>query len=163
MHSWRVARPAELRLEKLSFSSQESKMKTYSRMMKLALTLSLWCFLACTSGTAAQSTASPQSTPTPRVLQVGTFNGKVGKFFTIQDAVNRAMPGDWILVAPGDYKELGGVLITTPNVHLRGMDRNGVVVDGTMPGSPRCSPYLADQNIAAGALNGIEVLQVDGV
>ena len=31
------------------------------------------------------------------------------------------------------------MLITTPRIHLRGLDRNGVVVDGTKPGSPQCS------------------------
>ncbi|TMA60633.1 MAG: hypothetical protein E6J75_00885, partial [Deltaproteobacteria bacterium] len=40
-----------------------------------------------------------------------------------------------MLVWPGVYHEKGsdqaGVLITTPGVHLRGMDRNLVVVDGS--------------------------------
>jgi hypothetical protein len=66
---------------------------------------------------------------------------------------------------PGDYKEVRGVLITTPGIHLRGMDRNGVVVDGTKSTSP-CSPSRADQYIPHGGgpgFNGIEVLQVDGV
>jgi hypothetical protein len=100
---------------------------------------------------------------TPKVLQVGTYKGKTGDFSSIQAAVNAASPGGWILVAPGDYKEVGGVLITTPGIHLRGMDRNGVVVDGTMSGTPPCSPNSTDQNIVPGGLNGIEVLQVDGV
>ena len=88
------------------------------------------------------------------VLRVGTWNRIPGHFKTIQAAVDAAHPGDWILVAPGDYKELGmagaeepaGVLITRPNVHLRGMDRNTVVVDGTRPGTPaRCSSRPLDQ------------------
>jgi hypothetical protein len=101
------------------------------------------------------------------VLRVGTWNGIEGQFGTIQAAVDAAEPGDWILVAPGDYKELGnpggeepaGVLITTPNVHLRGMDRNAVVVDGTRPGTPRCSSSPLDQ----GPLNrnGIDVYEAD--
>ena len=76
--------------------------------------------------------------------------GPPGKYATIQAAVDAARPGDWILVAPGDYHEtddathpptadsaggFGGVYITTPNVHLRGMDRTTVIVDGTKPGS----------------------------
>ena len=83
------------------------------------------------------------------MLLVGTFNGHAGQYTTIQAAVNAAQPGDWILVAPGDYHErddesgpqsylsaggFGGVLITKSNVHLRGMDRNSVVVDGTKAG-----------------------------
>ena len=33
-----------------------------------------------------------------------------------------------------------GVLITTPDLHLRGMDRNSVIVDGTKPGSAPAAP-----------------------
>ena len=39
-----------------------------------------------------------------RVLRVGTYRGVPGQFRTIQAAVNAARSGDWILVAPGDYK-----------------------------------------------------------
>ena len=78
-----------------------------------------------------------------RVLRVGTWHGIAGQYSTIQSAVNAAQPGDWVLVAPGDYHEQGdaeaGVMITTPNVHVRGLDRNGVVVDGTRPGATQCS------------------------
>jgi hypothetical protein len=101
------------------------------------------------------------------VLRVGSWNGIQGQFKTIQSAVNAAKAGDWILVGPGDYKESGnpratepaGVLITTPNVHLRGMDRNGVVVDGTKPGASKCSSQPSDQ----GPLNrnGIEVYKTN--
>jgi hypothetical protein len=98
-----------------------------------------------------------------KVWRVGTWNGVGGQFTSIQAAVNAASPGDWILVGPGDYKEQGypgqvqpaGVLITTPNLHLRGMNRNAVVVDGTRAGAPQCSSQPTDQ----GALNrnGVEV------
>src|SRR5882757_3250041 len=86
-----------------------------------------------------------------RVLKVGTFEGNKGGFKSIQKAVTRAEPGDWILVAPGDYKEKGtsapagaeddagaGVLVTKPGIHIRGMDRNGVMLDGTKPGTAQC-------------------------
>lgn len=102
-----------------------------------------------------------------KVLRVGSYNGIPGSFKTIQAAVNAAQPGDWILVGPGDYKENGnphaaepaGVLITTPNIHLRGMNRNTVVVDGTKPGASQCSSQPTDQ----GALNrnGIEVYKTN--
>src|SRR5206468_6951538 len=79
---------------------------------------------------------------TPRVLRVGTYNGIAGTYTSVQKAVLAAHANDWVLVGPGDYKENGyagadepaGVLITTPGLHLRGMDRNKVVIDGTKPG-----------------------------
>ena len=90
----------------------------------------------------------------PEALYVGSFHGIVTPasvtFSTIQAAVNAAQKGDWILIAPGDYHEsgdmganapspsdlstgwYGGVDIETPGIHLRGMDRNSVIVDGTL-------------------------------
>ena len=47
---------------------------------------------------------------------------------TIQQAVDAARTGDLVLVSPGTYAER--VVITTPGVTLRGLDRNGVVLDG---------------------------------
>jgi nitrous oxidase accessory protein NosD len=47
---------------------------------------------------------------------------------TIQQAVDAARTGDLVLVSPGSYAER--VVITTPGVTLRGLDRNGVVLDG---------------------------------
>src|SRR5690242_9851155 len=77
----------------------------------------------------------------PHVLLVGTFHGVPGRYRSIQAAVNAARPGDWILVAPGDYHEnadetgpfgnpavgaMGGVYISKPGITLRGMNRNTV-------------------------------------
>jgi hypothetical protein len=119
----------------------------------------------------------------PRVLLVGSYRGRRGTFTDIQSAVDAARPGDWVLVGPGDYHERadyrqdgradeagGAVLITTPGVHVRGMDRNAVVVDGTKPGAPRCSSAPADQDLgprSASATpvgrNGVFVGKADGV
>lgn len=93
------------------------------------------------------------ATTSSKVLLVGTYEGVPGTYKTIQSAVDAAKPGDWILVGPGDYHEdddlknpptqaqadagdMGGVLITTPDIHLRGMDRSTVIVDGTKPDAP---------------------------
>lgn len=113
------------------------------------------------------ATVWPASLAHGSVLLVGTYNGIPGKYKTIQSAVNAAKSGDWILVGPGDYKEHGypgevepaGVLITTPNLHLRGMNRNTVVVDGTRAGAPKCSSQPTDQ----GPLNrnGVEVYKAN--
>jgi hypothetical protein len=103
-----------------------------------------------------------------RVLRVGTYHGIRGQFRTIQAAVKAARPGDWILLAPGDYKtrprsittpngyknEPAAVLITKARLHLRGMNRNSVVVDGTKPGSPRCSRSGKAQNFGLKVKNG---------
>ena len=96
--------------------------------------------------------AEPSSSSAPSTVIAG-------KYTTIQAAVDAAKPGDWILVAPGRlprdrrpepvapvdpaHGEFGGVLITTPDLHLRGMDRSTVIVDGTKagaPGSCSCEP-----------------------
>ena len=110
------------------------------------------------------------SATSPAVLRVGSWHGKAGPYRSVQDAVRKAKPGDWVLVGPGDYKENGypgmeeaaGVLITTPGVHLRGMDRNQVVIDGTVNGSPRCSAREADQRIGKDGRNGVVALKSDG-
>lgn len=47
---------------------------------------------------------------------------------TIQEAVEKAHPGDLILVAPGTYNE--SVEVETKNLVIRGEDRNTVVLDG---------------------------------
>ena len=114
------------------------------------------------------------SVASARVLRVGTYNGIRGQFETIQAAVNAAKPGDWILIAPGDYKTRSsqhpagrentpaGVLISTPNVHVRGMNRNTVIVDGTQSG-PRCSRNETDQNLGPAGSNGGARLGLNGI
>src|SRR5690348_13118142 len=112
-----------------------------------------------------------------KVLRVGTYKRIHGTFKSIQAAVNAAKPGDWILVGPGDYKEHSGktpkgadfkdrpagVLITKAGIKLRGMNRNTVIVDGTKPGSGKCSSKGSAQefgpklNGKALGLNGIMV------
>ena len=134
------------------------------------------------SGASARAGKGKSTTPT--VLYVGTINGittpAADTFTTIQAAVTAAKKGDWILIAPGDYREnadvtnpptasdlkvgwYGGVDIETSDLHLRGMNRNTVVVDGTQSG-PTCSPNQSDQNFLNGdGRNGILVWQAKGV
>jgi len=116
-----------------------------------------------------------------RVLRVGTWHHIKGQFKTIQAAVDHARPGDWILVAPGDYKTTSsrapkghsdipsGVLITKPDLTIRGMNRRTVVVDGTKPGYGKCSKKAAAQNYGPKqgssntGLNGIVVWHANDV
>jgi hypothetical protein len=118
----------------------------------------------------SNSATGSTGTSSGAVLLVGTFHGHAGKYTTIQSAVDAAKPGDWILVAPGDYHEdadesgaatdpahgdMGGVMITTSDIHLRGMDRATVIVDGSKAGAPgACSSSPSAQNFGAVASNG---------
>jgi hypothetical protein len=121
----------------------------------------------------AAAPAFPASTTTaPQVLRVGSWHGIPGNFTTIQAAVNAAHPGDWILIGPGDYHESGsndpalpaGVLVRTPGLYLRGMDRNNVVVDGTKPGSPGPCPSGAQyQSTSSTGRSGVEVYKASDV
>jgi len=47
---------------------------------------------------------------------------------TIQGAVDAAVEGDLILIAPGTYQE--AIQVTTNNIIIRGLDRNTVILDG---------------------------------
>jgi pectin methylesterase-like acyl-CoA thioesterase len=129
--------------------------------------------------------AACSGSSSPAVLLVGTYHGHAGQYTSIQAAVDAAQPGDYILIAPGDYHERddagqtgaatfstgdhGGVVIHTPDLHLRGMNRATVVVDGTKPGAPTCSSAHQDQNFGpvvhgkAQGRNGIVVWKADHV
>ena len=110
---------------------------TKSKAVVAAAMLSLAGLSACSSSQSSSSNSG-------HVLTVGTYKGHKGQFTTIQAAVNAAHEGDWILVAPGDYKEsndlaaaptnvanggFAGVLVTTSNLHIRGLSRSGVVIE----------------------------------
>jgi hypothetical protein len=138
--------------------------------------------IAALAALAAAAALPSTAAASPRVLRVGTYKGVRGQYRTIQAAVDHARAGDWILVAPGDYKTRSSrapkgagntpaaVLITTPRLHLRGMNRNKVVIDGTTRG-PKCNALTADQNFgpaggsgqAPKGLNGVMVWKADNV
>jgi hypothetical protein len=92
-------------------------------------------------------------------------------FSTVQGAVDAASPGDWILIWPGVYHEksarwpTAGVWIQTRDVHLRGLDRNKVIIDGSNGTASRpcpSSPSLQDTNGGLGR-DGIVVWKASGV
>lgn len=137
---------------------------------------------------AAGLTACSSSTSSPRALLVGTFNGVKGQYSTIQSAVDAAKPGDYILIAPGDYHaqdelahpptasqaalgDYGGVLVRTPDIWIRGMNRSSVIIDGTKPGAPKpCDSQARWQELGPAApggkhygTNGIVVYQANNV
>jgi hypothetical protein len=65
---------------------------------------------------------------------------------TIQQAVNASNPHDWVLIEPGKYDE--SVRVETPGLHIRGLNRNTVIVDGQHTLGPKGE-----------GRNGIEVLR----
>ena len=69
-------------------------------------------------------------------------------YSTIQGAVNAASPSDWVLIEPGKYDE--SVLVETPGLHIRGLDRNAVIIDGL-------------HETSAEGRNGIEVFKTSHV
>jgi hypothetical protein len=124
------------------------------------------------------------SSAVARVYMVGKFEGKKSANKTIQQAIDKAVPGDWILVGPGDYKETAdripagaaadeagaGVLVEKSGIHIRGMSRNGVIIDGTKAGTPTCSSNPADQELGPAdaeghhtGRNGLEIYKAQGV
>src|SRR5260370_39340738 len=70
---------------------------------------------------------------------------------TVQEAVDAARPGDWILIYPGVYHEgtkewpTAGVWIQTPDLHIRGLDRNRVIIDGSIGTAAHPCPSAAAQ------------------
>ncbi|MCU1587083.1 MAG: Right handed beta helix region, partial [Frankiales bacterium] len=73
--------------------------------------------LVC-SGTAG-CPPTPKGTPVYKSIAVG---------------VSHAQNGDWVMVWPGYYREAVSVTpgaTLTSGLHIRGMQRNGVVLDGT--------------------------------
>jgi hypothetical protein len=87
---------------------------------------------AANSGSKVLLVCNGSPTPCPALQQ-----GSAHYYKTIQSAVNAASPGDWILIYPDVYHEkstqwpTAGVWIQTPNLHIRGLDRNGVIIDGS--------------------------------
>jgi hypothetical protein len=61
-------------------------------------------------------------------LVVTKHHASYRHYTTIQAAVKAAQPCDWVLVAPGVYRESG--VVRTPSVHMGGLNRNRVIVDG---------------------------------
>ncbi|MGH9302135.1 MAG: hypothetical protein ACRD0E_09665, partial [Acidimicrobiales bacterium] len=146
-------------------------MKATRTKVKVLRQTALWCAVISIVTVGTAYGAAPSTASNPRVLLVGTYHGIAGQYSTVQAAANAAKRGDWVLVAPGDYKtgtsaapasapdSPAGVLVQTPGVWIRGMDRNAVVIDGTKSG-PQCSSNAVDQN---GALNGIMAFKADNV
>ena len=87
---------------------------------------------------------------------------------TVQGAVDVARSGDWILIYPGVYHEksrqwpTAGVWIQKPNLHIRGLDRNRVIIDGSNGTAAQPCPSAAAQQDFT-PRDGIVASKVSGV
>ncbi len=104
---------------------------------------------ACGSGDSASSSTTDASGDNGSCKVASTDDGLDAlqvpqNCETIQDAVDAAEEGDLVLVDKGTYKE--AVEVATPNITIRGTDRNEVVLDGGFE-----------------LENGFRVLETDGV
>ncbi len=87
---------------------------------------------------------------------------------TVQGAVDAARSGDWILIYPGVYHEKSrqwpdaGVWIQKANLHIRGMDRNRVIIDGSNGTAAHPCPSAAAQQDFT-PRDGIVVAKASGV
>jgi hypothetical protein len=84
--------------------------------------LSALIISACGDGGDASSSTDDAPPREPVVIRVPEDQP------TIQAGVDAASPGDLVLIAPGEYRE--AVAIRTPNLTIRGLDRNAVILDG---------------------------------
>src|SRR6516162_5657215 len=135
------------------------------------VTLLLLAIAGCTSSATPHATTPHATTATSQGASVLLVcNGSTARcpalpssagpyYRTVQEAVDAARSGDWILIYPGVYHEkssrwpTAGVWIGTPDLHIRGLDRNKVVIDGSDgPASQPCpaSPKLQDTNGGVG-------------
>ncbi|HKB29636.1 MAG TPA: hypothetical protein VKD26_02240 [Streptosporangiaceae bacterium] len=88
---------------------------------------------------------------------------------TVQAAVDAARPGDWVLIWPGVYHEknaawAAGVWISTPGLHIRGLDRNRVIIDGSdgpsgrpCPSDPALQDYTPRDGIVVWQASGVSI------
>jgi Right handed beta helix region len=98
--------------------------------------------LAACTGSSTPAPSSAGNEPTSEVLAVAPTTAVAraprpegpktlnvpGDYKTIQAAVDASYPNDLVLVAPGVWNE--EVIVRTPNIVIRGEDRNTVILDG---------------------------------
>lgn len=129
----------------------------------------------CTSPTTTQRTITASRGPSVLLVcngstvQCPALPHSAGPYYrTVQGAVDAARSGDWILIYPGVYHEksrkwpTAGVWIQKPNLHIRGLDRNQVIIDGSNGTAAHPCPSAAAQQDFT-PRDGIVVAKVDGV
>ena len=129
---------------------------------------------AIAGGSALAAGPATAASPAPAVLLV--CNGSTARcpagsgpyYRTIQGAVDAAHSGDWILIYPGVYHEksaqwpTAGVWIDKPDLHIRGLNRNRVIIDGSDGSAAHpCPSAAAEQDYTP--RDGIVVWKASGV
>ncbi|HQZ14383.1 MAG TPA: right-handed parallel beta-helix repeat-containing protein [Acidimicrobiia bacterium] len=94
------------------------------------------CALAILSS--CSSTTKETKNTNPKVLAVSSGD-------SIQEVIDAAQSGDVVLIDSGTYT--GDIVVTTPDITIRGEDRNDVIIDGK---------YKQDNGIVVAA-NGVRV------
>jgi len=123
--------------------------KSAARIALVAVVLLAFGVAASTAGATGIRIVTQGTIPSGHQPFIYSHND-VWYYPTIQEAINASHPGDWVLIEPGTYKEEVKVARPHSRIWIRGMDRNGVIVDGTGINNP------------AGA-NGIEVYKDNNV
>jgi hypothetical protein len=113
------------------------------RLMRPRRALGALAVLAVGMSFAVANPSTAAAKPKHRVLLVCNGTVKcpdvkgVHYYKSLQLAVSRAVSGDYIMIWPGHYKESVTVQPghgLTHDLHIRGMNRNGVVFDGSKTG-----------------------------
>jgi hypothetical protein len=98
----------------------------------LVVALSLVTFAAVTgTAWAAKSVNIVSQGEPPENIPANTHY-----FKTIQEAVNASGKNAWVLIEPGIYPEEVKITNAQKGLHLRGMDRNSVIIDGENKATP---------------------------
>jgi plastocyanin len=95
-------------------------------------------------GAADEAPTGSSDAPAPKIAPTGRTIRVPADAKTVQAGVDRARPGDLVLVSPGVYHE--AVTVATNGIVLRGVDRNRTILDGDFTRE-----------------NGVKVVGADGV
>src|SRR6476620_2075676 len=101
-------------------------------LTRSAAAIALLTGLVMGVGTLVGASTPPSSGPSASAgsAATGTTLAVPDDYPTIQAAVDAAVSGDLVLVSPGTYHE--AVNVTTPDLTIRGLDRNEVILDGQL-------------------------------
>jgi hypothetical protein len=85
---------------------------------------------AATAGTALAKKPAPHVNIVSKEATHPSPPPNTSYFETIQAAVDASHKGDWVLIEPGEYDEKVTVTAANEGIHIRGMNRNTVVLNG---------------------------------